>query len=257
MTAISLLSKLRAPSKSDLCRKRKILTYLPVGKKRSSHSGYKKSKDPKVTPLQRAKEFPNDHLCVSARNHFCNVCREKLCVKRSTMKNHLTSTKHADSKTVYKKGELRDGDIVKALQKYDQRVNPVGQTLPQEQRLYRIKVVMTLLKAGIPLNKLDVLRDLLEEKATRLTDTRQMYDLIPFILEQEKDKIQSEIKDKHLSIVFDGTSRLGEVLAIIIRYVDNWEVKQRLVRLEMLTKSITAKELARGAYKCLVCVAWH
>ena len=71
-----------------------------------------------------------------------------------------------------------------------------------------------------------------------------MYDLIPFILEQEKDKIQSEIKDKHLSIVFDGTSRLGEVLAII-HYVDNWEVKQRLVRLGMLTKSITAEELAR------------
>ena len=130
------------------------------------------------------------------------------------------------SKAKYKKGELRDGDIVKALQKYDKRVNPVGQTLPQEQRLYRIKVVMTFLKAGIPLNKLDIFRDLLEEKATRLTDT---YDLIPFILEQEKDKIQSEIKDKHLSIVFDGTSRLGEVLAIIIRYIDNWEVKQRLV----------------------------
>ena len=64
-----------------------------------------------------------------------------------------------------------------------------------------------------------------------------MYDLIPFILEQEKDK--------HVSIVFDGTSRLGEVLAIILRYVDNWEVKQRLVQLEMLTKNISDEEVAR------------
>ena len=102
-----------------------------------------------------------------------------------------------------------------------------------------------MLKAGIPLSKLDTLRDLLEENSTRLTDTRQMYDLIPFIFEQEKQKIQSEIKDKHVSIIFDGTSRLGEVLAIILRYVDNWEVKQHLVRLEMLTKSLSAEEVAR------------
>ena len=148
-----MLSRLRAPSESDLCHKRKILIRPPVGKKRSSHSGYKKSKDPNVTPLQRVKEFPNEHLCVSVRNLFCNVCREKLCVKQSTVKNHLTSINHADSKTMYKKGELRDGDIVKALPKD----NPVGQTLPQEQRLYRIKVVMTLLKAGVSLNKLDAM----------------------------------------------------------------------------------------------------
>ena len=242
---VSLLSRLRVPTKSDLSRKRKILTIPPVGKKRSSQSGYKKSKDPKVKPSQRVREFPNEYLCVSAGELFCNVCRERLKVKRSTVKNHVTSTKHAESIAKYKKGESRDGDIVKALQKYDQRVNPVGQTLSPEVRLYWIKVVMTMLKAGIPLSKLDTLRDLLEENSTRLTDTRQMYDLIPFILEQEKQKIQSEIKDKHVSIIFDGTSRLGEVLAIILRYVDNWEVKQRLVRLEMLTKSLSAEEVAR------------
>ena len=53
----------------------------------------------------------------------------KTPVKRSTVKNHVTSTKHAESKVKYKKGESRDGDIVKALQKYDQRVHPVGQTI--------------------------------------------------------------------------------------------------------------------------------
>ena len=43
-----------------------------------------------------------------------------------------------------------------------------------------------------------------------------------------------------------GSSKLcWLVLAIILRYVDNWEVKQRLVRLEMLTKSMSAEQVAR------------
>lgn len=82
--------------------------------------------------------------------------------------------------------------------------------------------------------KLDTLRDLLEEKATRLTDTRDMYDLIPFVLDMEKAEICSEIKDKHVSIVYDGTSLLGEILAVIVRYVDDWEIKQRLTVLKCL-----------------------
>lgn len=49
--------------------------------------------------------------------------------------------------------------------------NPAGQTLPDDQRLYQIKVVKSFMKAGIPLNKLDDLRDILEEKAVRLADT--------------------------------------------------------------------------------------
>ena len=46
-------------------------------------------------------------------------------------------------------------------------------------------------------------------------------------------------------MVFDGTSRLGEVLAIVIRFVDDWEVQRRLVRLEFLQKSVSGEELAR------------
>ena len=176
---------------------------------------------------------------------LCNVCRETVSLKRSTVNNDIRSTKHTESKKKFQKGSTRDGDILQALKTYDDRVNPVGQTLPQELRLYRVKVVMTLLRAGIALSKLDILRDLLEEKATRLTDTRHMYDIIPFILSMEKAKIRSEIQDKHVSIVYDGTSRFGEVSAVIIRYVDDWEVKQRLVRLEMLTKSMSGDEVAR------------
>ena len=76
------------------------------------------------------------------------------------------------------------------------------------------------------------LRGILEENALRLTDTRHMLDLVPFILEEERSRIKEEIQGKFLSLVFDGTSRFGEVLTIVVRYVVGWDVQQRLVRLE-------------------------
>lgn len=50
---------------------------------------------------------------------------------------------------------------------------------------------------------------------------------------------------------FYGTLRLGEALAIILRFVsDDWVLQQHLVRVQMLSKSLTVKELARE----LICV---
>ena len=47
-------------------------------------------------------------------------------------------------------------------------------------------------------------------------------------------------------MVFDGTTRLGEVLAVIVRFVTDWSVQQqRLVQLEVLLKGVTGEELAR------------
>ena len=107
---------------------------------------------------------------------------------------------------------------------------------------------MALMKAGIPIGKLDCV----EENGYRLTDSRHLLDLVAFISKQEKDLLRSEVKGKKLSMVFDGTSRLGEVLAVVIRFVDasdDWEVQQRLIRLEFLQKSVNGEEhFVKGSY---------
>ena len=51
--------------------------------------------------------------------------------------------------------------------------------------------------------------------------------------------------------MFDGTSRLREVLAVVIRYFDGWEIQQHLVRLEFLTKSMSG-EVARELINILL-----
>ena len=69
-----------------------------------------------------------------------------------------------------------------------------------------------------------------------------MHDLIPFIHKQEFERIQGEISGKDVSVVFDGTTRLGEALTVVVRYVyTEWLITQRLVRLQMLVKSITGE----------------
>lgn len=73
-----------------------------------------------------------------------------------------------------------------------------------------------------------------------------MYDTIPLVLSGERKKLKSEVRGKDVSLIFDGTSRLGEALAIILRFVsDEWVLEQRLVQLQLLVKAMTGEELAR------------
>ena len=109
-----------------------------------------------------------------------------------------------------------------------------------------MKVVTTFLRAGVPVSKIDLFRSLLEDTGYRLAGRRTMSDLIPFIHQQEQKKIKSEIKGRKVSVIFDGTTRLGEAMAIIVRFVDTqWAIQQRLVRMQLLAKSLTGEQIAR------------
>ena len=73
-----------------------------------------------------------------------------------------------------------------------------------------------------------------------------MSDLILVVLKQEKSRIQSEICEQDVLVIFDGTSRLGEALAIVLRFVTSeWTIEQRLIRVELLSKE---KKLHENLY---------
>lgn len=143
----------------------------------------------------------------------------------------------------------REQDIADALARHNNEVHLRGETLPIQQQVYHVKVVTALLRAGIPLSKLDSFRDILEENAYRLTDRRHMFDLVPFILKEEEARIKNDIAGKHLSVIFDGTSRLGEALAVIVRFVgEDWTLEQRLIRMQMLSKSMAGQEIHKYSF---------
>ena len=72
-----------------------------------------------------------------------------------------------------------------------------------------------------------------------------MSDLLPFILCEEKQRIK-EISGNDVSVVFDGTSRLGEAVVVLGFFdFETWSPQQRLVRLHLLAKTMCGDEIAR------------
>ena len=70
---------------------------------------------------------------------------------------------------------------------------------------------------------------------------------MPFLLSNETSLVKNELSTApSIAVIFDGSTRLGEVLAIMVRYVDKeLDVKQRLVRVHTVAKSLSALELVR------------
>ena len=174
----SLLSVLRAPTPSELARKRNVSSNPPRGAKRSKGSS---SNDPKgISPFDRVKQYPDQQLIVSAGKLFCRACKEELSLKKSVIGHHTSSAKHKASVAKVIAREKSDSSIVESLQRYEDVHHPKGETLPDDAKVFRVKVVTTLLKAGIALNKIDDLRDLLEGNR-RLSSSTNMRQLVPFI----------------------------------------------------------------------------
>ena len=206
----------------------------------------KASYEPKsVTPTSRVAEYQNEYLTVSAGSLFCSACREPISLKKSVLKLHINSQKHKSHKSKLINKQAKQRDIAEALNQYDKLNHPKGETLPESVRIYRITVVKSFLKAGIPLSKVDCLRELLEDHALSLSSRQHLSEIIPFIQKQEVDELKKEICGKAVSVIFDGTTHFDEALAIVLRFVDNFEIKQRLVCIKLLSKSMTGEELAR------------
>ena len=178
---------------------------------------------------------------------FCQACREELSLKKNTIQLHLANSKHIAGKEKVVSKEKREIDFTKALQKYDDDVHPSGETLPDSIRIYRVKVLTTFLRTGVPINKIDEFRDLLEENTVRIPGRKPMSDLIPFVLNEERRHIMAEIVGLPVAVIFDGTSRLGEALPIILRFIDRSTLMnhKRLDRVQLLTNLMTVEEVAR------------
>ena len=100
----SLLDVLKAPPRSSLSRKRTIARNPPRGKRISRGSS---TNDPKsVKPAQRVKEYQDESFTVSNCKLFCMGCREEICVKKSSIENHLRSLKHRKGKVRLKQKKL-------------------------------------------------------------------------------------------------------------------------------------------------------
>lgn len=128
---------------------------------------------------------------------------------------------------------------------YLRETNAEGSTLPDSVLLFRIKCLRAFLQASIAINKIDLLRDVLEEYGEKLTGRQHLGDLIPMVRDQERRDLKKMLCGRPLSLIFDGTTKLGEAMAILVRFVeDDFTICQKLIRLQLVAKSMSGDEIA-------------
>ena len=216
--------------------------------------GEKKLKNKSIH--DRIKDFPDQGLVRRDGELFCGVCQEVLSQKKSSVKKHTLSMKHQAAQARQRKEQKRQIGLTAALKRQDEK-RVVGESLPVQQRIYRLEVTEHFLRAGIPLHKVDDLRPILEDRY-RLTSSSHLREFIPLILEEERKQVAKEIKGRPISLVFDGTTRLGEAIAIVVRFVDDsMNIQQRLVRLRTVAKSVNAPDLVQVINQCVATQYQH
>ena len=193
-SVVSLLDRLRSPTPADLSQMRRLKQNPPPkGVKRGK--GKEKGHPKNISANERVKTYPKEKFTVRNSKLFCCACKEVLALKNSSIKYHIKSQKHTSGKMKLALKNKEELNILEALRAYDSQVHPVGD---DSTRVHRVKVVTAILKAGVPLNKIDLFRDLLEEYRYALTSLTHLRQLIPFIHQEELSRIKREIHQHHL-----------------------------------------------------------
>lgn len=74
--------------------------------------------------------------------------------------------------------------------------------MPDTHRIYYVKLAMTFLRAGVPLNKIESFCPILKEYAFSLGGRGTISDLIPFILQNKQTVVKQEIEGRDVTVVF-------------------------------------------------------
>ena len=91
------------------CRTRALISRERVRKSNTGNYKERGNSDPKnMSPRDRIEEFPGENLCPRGGKLFCHGCKEILSSKKSILKNHLASKKHAAGKESLKVTKKRN-----------------------------------------------------------------------------------------------------------------------------------------------------
>ena len=220
-----------------------------LGGKARGTAGEHKTKETKVAIATRIKAFPNESFKEAPPGKlFCQCCPKTIENILGTIKTHVNSEDH---KVKYLRWIERNGDDEAVKQflhdYYAENPDEIMASVSAEDKLYRYRVVESMLHGGIAINKVDDLRPLLERANNSLTDSSHLKMFIPKIETREVELLVKEAAGQRVTIIFDGTTRLGEALVILIRWIpaDFSRVEQRLIAFRTTFKHTSGAELAQ------------
>ena len=167
--------------------------------------------------------YPNIFSALGSKKDIlhCDMClTEFKSAKPTHVLEHLNTLKH-------QKNSMKNLDNNKRVVKqrdfiteYFSTSRAKGESLDINTLAFRFDTVKVFLRNGVPMNKINGFRDYLEIiKGKKLTNANNLSQLIPPLLQEEIDTILNECKDCYLTVIFDGTTKVGEVFAIVFRYM--------------------------------------
>ena len=228
------LAKVHRPRKLQQSRrKRSSLT-----KSSSSAKACKVSADARVKTLGHP-------FVVRAGGLFCLACMIALSTKMSIVKCHQQSARHRDGLAKLDTDKANDDLIQQQMTDY-YVTNPdaTGCRLDHNTRIWRYKVVKSLLGSGTPLDRIQYLRPVLDAGGSI---TSKMEGFIAHILRNEQQQLRLDMDSMGglFSLIFDGTTRLGEALNFIVRgCTADFRLLHRLTKFLTLESSLPGEDLA-------------
>ena len=176
---------------------------------------------------------------------WCNVCRCACSPKSSHCIDHLNTPKHKNF-TISRAKEVAEGHKARDfILEYFTKSRAKSETIDIRTLEFRFKTMTNFLKNGTPLLKIDGFRAYLEDiSGMSLTASTHMRQLLPSLLEQEVETIKQEVSRHLITVIFDGTTRVGEVFSIVFRFVTNeFVISERLVELGNYQHGFNHEEL--------------
>lgn len=155
-------------------------------------------------------------------SYSAQLVGKKLPWKRASLTN--ISTQLSTRKVISLKTK-NEQSIVEALKQYDRSEHPKGETLPDSMHIYCVRVVTSLLKSGISLNKADGLRELSQENGYSLSSSTHLHQLVPFDLHDEiKDIWQTSVDHfwQHYACTCSWGFCHGSKVGVLNRELASW-----------------------------------
>lgn len=254
---VSYIDRLKGANVSPLERDRKVAKKAPPKGTKSRTSPAATPTEPKnISAKQRVAEHPNESLYAeSTLTLRCGACKEYVSRNGTTLANHLQSQKHKTALSKFSEDKHKAQDISERLKQWDaDHPDDAGQGVPERTRLFRLDMVKAFMEAGIPLHKLDQVRNKLEKWSTeKLTASTHLKGNIPFLRKEELDHVRTVVGTNDFSFEFDGTPRCGEVIAVVLRVVDDeLNILQILARVRIYEDSLDHEQIAQALIETIV-----
>jgi len=240
-----------APHEHILSRKR-------IGRPTNTGSGKKKKTnsnrtDPKtVTVAKRLLEFPNQCFMNKYNQLWCTACNTAIAMKKATIENHTQSSMHSVRATKLNGKAIDTGTIHQFVSNINSTRVDAGDSFTTRPQITeeRMKVVIGLLQDNISFEFLNNkshsgVRALLEE-SRYILPYRELKDMIPSVGELIEQISVKEMKNKKVTVIFDGTPNVAEVFAVVFRFIGNdGKITHRVGAIKFYNKSFNANNLAQ------------